>query len=402
MNKCLFVLLLFIASLQLQAQLVNPEKLNQDISALNDAYKYEASIIKLEEILHNKKSTNYDRYTAYIQKALTFKRLYNYPEVLENLTLATEEAKDTDFEEEADVRVLTEQMFVKFDSRQFDEAEKLIKKIALKNINLLDSETLAFYFGAVAVSKMQDKKYEEAEATLQRAIKILKAESPKHLPVIFNKIIGIAEIYKDREMAQKAFDEGYYYADKHKMDIYKISLYYGMSHFFVVMEDYKNAYQYENKGIDVSSRYNAAFQNGKLSVLEKNLLQKRKNIELDYQRKLKYLLGFLSLVLLAFLIVIIKFYKSNQIKNKLITRENNRMRVELEQLSKELDEKGEQKIQFENYNLSPRQIDIIKLVKQSKTNKEIGYQLHISENTVKYHLKVIYNILEIENRWDLR
>ena len=33
-----------------------------------------------------------------------------------------------------------------------------------------------------------------------------------------------------------------------------------------------------------------------------------------------------------------------------------------------------------------------------KTNKEIGVELFISENTVKYHLKIIYEALNITNR----
>ncbi|SKB83779.1 regulatory protein, luxR family [Soonwooa buanensis] len=386
----------------MKAQQINSEALNTEISQLNDAYKYEESIIKLEEILHNKKSQNYDRYNAYLQKALTFKRLYNYPEVLENLDLAFEEAKDTDFVEEAEVRVLTEKMFVEFDLRNFDKAEKLIKDLSKKNIDLLDAETQAFYLSAVAVLQIINKNYNAAQLTLEDAIGILERKSPKHLPLIYTKIIGLSEHLKDKNLAQNAFDKGIHYAEKYNMDIYKISLYYTMSHFFLTFEDYKNAYLYENQGVEISARYNAAFQNGKLSVLERNLLNKRKNVELDYQKKIKYILAFASAILLAFLVVVVKLYQSNREKNKLILRENNRMRAELEKLTSEVNEQGEDKINLANYNLTDRQIDIVNLVKLGKTNKEIGEKLYISENTVKYHLKIIYSNLGIENRWNLR
>ncbi|WP_312323194.1 LuxR C-terminal-related transcriptional regulator [Soonwooa sp.] len=402
MNKFLFVLIFFCLYLNTKAQQINSEALNKEISQLNDAYKYEESIIKLEEILHNKKSQNYDRYNAYLQKALTFKRLYNYPEVLENLDLAFEEAKDTDFVEEAEVRVLTEKMFVEFDLRNFDKAEKLIKDLSKKNIDLLDAETQAFYLSAVAVLQIINKNYNAAQLTLVDAIGILERKSPKHLPLIYTKIIGLSEHLKDRNLAQNAFDKGIYYAEKYNMDIYKISLYYTMSHFFLTFEDYKNAYLYENQGVEISARYNAAFQNGKLSVLERNLLNKRKNIELDYQKKIKYILAFASAILLAFLVVVVKLYQSNREKNKLILRENNRIRTELEKLTSEVNEQGEDKINLANYNLTDRQIDIVNLVKLGKTNKEIGEKLYISENTVKYHLKIIYSNLGIENRWNLR
>lgn len=402
MNKFLFVLIFFCLYLNTKAQQINSEALNKEISQLNDAYKYEESIIKLEEILHNKKSQNYERYNAYLQKALTFKRLYNYPEVLENLDLAFEEAKDTDFVEEAEVRVLTEKMFVEFDLRNFDKAEKLIKDLSKKNIDLLDAETQAFYLSAVAVLQIINKNYNAAQLTLEDAIGILERKSPKHLPLIYTKIIGLSEHLQDRNLAQNAFDKGIYYAEKYNMDIYKISLYYTMSHFFLTFEDYKNAYLYENQGVEISARYNAAFQNGKLSVLERNLLNKRKNIELDYQKKIKYILAFASAILLAFLVVVVKLYQSNREKNKLILRENNRIRTEIEKLTSEVNKQGEDKINLANYNLTDRQIDIVNLVKLGKTNKEIGEKLYISENTVKYHLKIIYSNLGIENRWNLR
>ena len=397
----LFVFFILFSHLTI-AQNTHYEQFNDEISQLNDAYKYEESIIKLEEILHNKKSQNYDRYNAYLQKALTFKRLYNYPEVLENLDLGFEEAKDTDFVEEAEVRVLTEKMFVEFDLRNFDKAEKLIKDLSKKNIDLLDAETQAFYLSAVAVLQIINKDYNAAQLTLEDAIGILERKSPKHLPLIYTKIIGLSEHLKDKNLAQNAFDKGIYYAEKYNMDIYKISMYYTMSHFFLTFEDYKNAYLYENQGVEISARYNAAFQNGKLSVLERNLLNKRKNVELDYQKKIKYILAFASAILLAFLVVVVKLYQSNREKNKLILRENNRMRAELEKLTNEVNEQGEDKINLANYNLTDRQIDIVNLVKLGKTNKEIGEKLYISENTVKYHLKIIYSNLGIENRWNLR
>lgn len=383
-------------------QTINSERLNTEISMYNDNYQYQKSIIRLEEIISNPNSSAYDRYNAYLQKSLTYKRLFNYPEVLENLNLALEVSKNQNFHEEAEVRILTEQMFVKFDSRKYEEARKLINTLQLKNINLLDGETKAFYLGAIAIMDIFDKKYDKAQSTLNDAIAILKIENPKHLPLIYSKMIVIAEHLRDNKLATHAFDEGIFYANKYKLDLYRISLYFTMSHFYFTVEDYKNAYVYQSKGSDVSSRYNAAFQNGQLAVLEKSIIQKKNDIEIDYQRKLKYALGFSCFILLAFLIAVIKFYKTNRQKSILVKRENTRMRIELETLAKEINDAGEEKLQTEDFDLTERQLEIIKLVREGKTNKEIGTELFISENTVKYHLKIIYNVLGIENRWDLK
>src|SRR5690606_41364955 len=53
------------------------------------------------------------------------------------------------------------------------------------------------------------------------------------------------------------------------------------------------------------------------------------------------------------------------------------------------------KTDLASFNLTERQREIIELVKQGKNNRQIAELLFISENTVKYHLKVIYNILNI-------
>lgn len=48
--------------------------------------------------------------------------------------------------------------------------------------------------------------------------------------------------------------------------------------------------------------------------------------------------------------------------------------------------------------LSARQIEILKLVAQGLTYKEIGGKLNISEATIKYHMSEIANRLHLENR----
>ena len=55
-----------------------------------------------------------------------------------------------------------------------------------------------------------------------------------------------------------------------------------------------------------------------------------------------------------------------------------------------------------NYNLTDRQKEIIDFIRSGLTNKEIATKLFISENTVKYHLKIIYEILDVEHRSAIR
>ena len=99
--------------------------------------------------------------------------------------------------------------------------------------------------------------------------------------------------------------------------------------------------------------------------------------------------------------VFYKLYKINIEKRKLVENENERMRNKLSDLMNHSNKPKEKEIVLADYNFSERQLDIIELVKKGFTNKEIAASLYISENTVKYHLKIIYNTLGIESRSSL-
>lgn len=48
--------------------------------------------------------------------------------------------------------------------------------------------------------------------------------------------------------------------------------------------------------------------------------------------------------------------------------------------------------------LSERECEVLQLVANGHTNNQVAQQLHISENTVKHHLKNIYKHLNVTNR----
>jgi DNA-binding CsgD family transcriptional regulator len=56
---------------------------------------------------------------------------------------------------------------------------------------------------------------------------------------------------------------------------------------------------------------------------------------------------------------------------------------------------------FHKYELTSREQEIIRLIIDGKSNKEIGDQLFISLNTVKNHLYSIYKKIRVKNRYEL-
>jgi DNA-binding NarL/FixJ family response regulator len=56
---------------------------------------------------------------------------------------------------------------------------------------------------------------------------------------------------------------------------------------------------------------------------------------------------------------------------------------------------------FSEYNISPREQEIIRLISRGKSNKEIADVLFISLQTVKHHIHSIYRKLNVKNRVQL-
>ena len=52
----------------------------------------------------------------------------------------------------------------------------------------------------------------------------------------------------------------------------------------------------------------------------------------------------------------------------------------------------------EQFGLSEREIDVLKLLADGLTNQRIGETLYLSSNTVKFHIRNIYLKMDINNR----
>lgn len=392
---------LLLFTLHVKGKTIDYLLLDKEIALLNDSHRYEESIIKLEKIINAGSSSPYDRYQAYIQKSLTYKRLYNYTGALNNLDLALIEGSKSKHKEEVETRILIERIFIRFDLKQENEFTALMKEVKPENLHYINRETRAFYESILGHLQMRKDNLTEADKHFDHAIRLLEKENPRHLPNVYRIKVALYNKMHLPQPAMKAYERGLYYANKYNMDIYRIIMYETILNYYVSNEDYKNAYFAQKKVSEERTKYNAGNRSGQLNILENKLLQQRKDMELKQGKKIQYLYASVMVLLCILLLVLFKLFKLNRQRQVTIEDENKQMRTRIEHyMQQEPQELTEENLRAAN--LSARQLEIINLVCQGKTNKEIGAILFISENTVKYHLKVIYDLLDITTRSALK
>lgn len=98
------------------------------------------------------------------------------------------------------------------------------------------------------------------------------------------------------------------------------------------------------------------------------------------------------------------------LKVKLLIKENDLMRMQLVEYTNNLMVQNKEKNQkldtiselIEKFNLTLKEIEILKVLALNKTNKEIGELLFISENTVKFHIRNIFKKLDVRCKEDAK
>ena len=397
----LLLLILFVFT-QSFGQSEKLKKLENQIKTFNDNLQYEKSIAVLNEIITNEQSTHYEKYYAYLLESFTHKRLFNYTKTLHKLDLALAEGLQSDQKEEVKNTIDAEKCFVYFDTQDYPKAEALIIQLRKLNFKHLTIPTQSWIIMQDGYIKMLNKDYAKSEQLLNEAAALVKANSPENLPNIYGKKMELFNKMNLFEKRDTAFKEGLLLAKKYNKVKYEMYLYQVMRNIFQENEDYKNAFFTQKKYDSIVKYYNATDANGKLELAEKKLEDENRQLKEQNEKYIDYILYGVIVSLLLLLYFAFRLYQSNRTKRILVEKENTRIHNEIERLTQALDEKGNAALNLSNYNLTDRQKEIIDFIRSGLTNKEIATKLFISENTVKYHLKIIYEILDIDHRSAIR
>lgn len=398
-TKKVFLFLFFIlfnSFTYAQSEKIN--ELNTKVAELNKLYKYEESIHLITDFIHDENATPYDKAHGYLLKSYTYKRVFNYDETLKCLENALREAVKSPRKDELQMLIKAEKSFVYFDTQQYEKAKQYMAEIKDANYAYLKGPKIAMIIMQEGLLYLFEKDFANAEKAFEESLTLMRKFDAVNLPVVYGKMV---ELYNKMQLPEKrdeAFKMGIESAKKNNILKYQIYMHEVLAGQYEFNKDYSNAY-FHVKIIDsLSNIYDADQHNLKLKLYEKQMEMQQNEHKLETGRKTRYFLIILSVALLILFVIYLKLNTSNRQKRILLEKDYERMYNELQFLTHKF-KKGETiESKLSQFNLSERHIEIIKRIQQGKTNKEIANELFISENTVKYHLKTIYETLNIDNR----
>lgn len=400
MKKLLLLVILFISSLT-YASSISIDSLRKQVAIASQSEKYDASIQLLTSFLSDKTTSASDRYEAYLLKAGIYRKLYKYEHALYFLNQALQEGIKGVEKNTVEQEIKAERSFIYFDKQEFALAEKLTNELEATHFRYLKPKYLLFLYTQKGYFLLTKKKYTASEATLHKAREIALKHFPAELPIIYGKQIELYHLTRDTVKRDAAYKEGLKWARNSDNIKYEFYLEEIMKNVFSRSNDYKNAFYHQKRCDSLFSTYDSNIKSSRIELLEQRL--KQQEYAYGLQKRQDYLLAFAfsSVLLLLLLFFMFKLYKNTKEKNFLIEEENQRIREDI-RYHVELEEQNRHsKNSLSDYPFTERQLQIIELVLKGRSNKEIAAELFISENTVKYHLKTIYGILNIKQRNEL-
>lgn len=301
----------------LGAQSTSALKLEKEVYALNNNAEYEKSVEKITEFLNNKNIMPEDSYYANIYLSSTYKRVFDYDNVLVYLDKAFTKASQIQTNKQYYIdNVLCEKAFALFDIQHYKESEILMQQLERTKFKNITVHNQSFIIMQQGYLSYLDKQYALAEKQYDAAIKKMMLDNPCDLPIIYAKKIALYGSMGLKDKMHNCYYTAMHYADSCK--IIKYNLYATeiiRNTYKDVLKDHKSAYRYFDLYDSLNTIYNADYNKNKLNELqlkyetakkEQALILNEKTIIINQRLIALLIAGIVMLILTMGLIITIQ------------------------------------------------------------------------------------------------
>lgn len=253
-RKVLFAgLLLFQLPGSAQSKRVNA--LAEQIYTQNNQQNYAKSRELIYAFLGSDTVSNDDRYYAYLYLSMTYKRLFDYENVLTSLDKALEYGTLTINKESYYDNILCQKAFAYFDIQQYSKADQLMAILENKAYSGLNNEEQAKLLMQRGYLCYMKKAYQQADSFYTRSVKKMQAENPCDLPIVYGKIMVLHARMKNLEQVNADYHLAMNIADSCGILKYKLYANEMMFHSYLDMGMYQEAYYYRSLFDSLNEQY---------------------------------------------------------------------------------------------------------------------------------------------------
>lgn len=392
-----YTLLIILFGCQiLSSQKLNIDRLEKRIYEYNNNLQYKKSQDTLLDLLEIDDLSVKERVEINILISLTYKSLQDYTSVHYYLSNAKKIAVGNKLYGAIN-RINAQFAFAYFDIQDYKKADAIMQKLADADYQYLSDDDKSKLFVQQGYIAFTANNFKEAELEYSKAEALMEKSNACHLPIVYGKQMQLHLVQNNLKEANALYEKGVAKARECHILKYEVYLAEIMMNVFKEKNDVKNAYRFNRKFDSLNSIFRPSENLQKLHIDREIKLREseEKSRKSRWQMVIIYTIGFLLISAVTFWLV----RYALQLKSK--NKEHIHTIQEMKQMLINFEEEKQVSISQKS-QLNSRQLLIIEMIKDGKTNKEIASHLNISESTVKYHIKNIYDLLNIRKRSHLK
>lgn len=397
-----FLLFLITFAIPINAKIKSMTSLEEEIFRYNWEGKYKISLQKLSDILLSKDLTKEEQANVLWIMATTYRSANDYMTCIDYLEKSDKIAKTLPKKSVVQMKIDYEYAFVYFDLGQYKKSEKAMEYIEAQNYTDVYPEDRAYLLMQKGYLLFLKHSYDEAEKKYIDALHLMENVNPCHVPMVQIKIMHVYSRQKKIEKAEQVYKESINIADKCGILKYKVLATAELEKIYKENNLLNKAYVCGKKVDSLRKLENLDYKVSEMHLIDKAYIEKeQQDLEKSYLQK-KIALVFVAIILLAGGMYFYKKLKKSKCDREKIENELEQMKKELKLYSHHFKEENQEADNsfLESDRLTDRQKDLLRLMAEGFSNKEIAEKLFITESTVKYHIRNIYEILELKNRKD--
>ncbi len=404
-STTLFSLLLLLLASFLTAKQLDVISLEKEICRYNREGRQLTSQKKLSDLLFSGNLSKEEESAVLLYMAITYRGVNDYMMCLDYLNKSHQIAQDLPKNNFLRKKLDYEYAFVYFDSKNFEKAKKAMERIADKNYIDVSPEDQSYILMQEGYLFLMDREFALAQRKYDQAFMLMRDANAANLPIILVKMMELYSKKNDINKVESLYKESMQFSRQYKILKYEIMASAEMERIYKEHNLLDKAYAIGAKLDSLRKLENLDSKVSEMHIVDKKYTEMKEASESRTIFWDKVGSAAIALILLSIIAYSFVYSRDLRLEKRKMAAEIVQMKEDMETITShpQPDVKllSTEHFFIENDKLTERQKELLKLISEGFSNKEIADKLFITESTVKYHVRNIYSILELKDRKDL-